>query len=499
MAMAPSQTAGHVAAAGGARRHGTILHHHTILTLHLSGNRRRRSLKKEESRSRLSRSLSSPGGCGGGRLVEEQGGVSEESGRPKVHEYVHVNVSGRLFLIHSDNLDRFPGSLLGNVAERGEYWRDDLRALYFDRNREFFSAVHQYYQSRGSFTYPPSVTDSVVIDKELAFWRIDITESDDEEDLDSVQAFLQTANPTNKQKLYLLLNSARSSTSAHVLAWTDCSLIALSIIMIIIESEPMYKKHFSDEEEEAHKYAFAANAVIMAYFTLDFVMRVASHPSFVGFCKMCLPWLDLLSILPFYLELAMLAITDDKSAAANVHFESNHSRNDFYTVLRVCRIFRVTRVFKLVRRCESLMVLMTALSKTKKELMLLAGMVSISAVFMGSIMFYIEVDPASRHDPDYAYDEHSFSSIPSSCWWAIITITTVGYGDIVPQTFLGKVVGSFAVFLALILIALPATIIVTKFSEEYEKGNRRIQRVGRHANSLDLSHGDLCQDDSSEH
>lgn len=186
-------------------------------------------------------------------------------------------------------------------------------------------------------------------------------------------------------------------------------------------------------------------------------------------------------------------------------------------VLRLCRIFRVTRVFKFARRSENLLILLKAVGNTYQELILLSGVVSLAVVSFGSIMYTIESLPTSSNHPfckllkyhemvdnstlrlyngtslkytmlprpdnnhTLTVEEESglvtsvfcqntqFSSILMSCWWAVITVTTVGYGDMIPLSTLGKCMGSFAVFCGLIIIALPATIIVTRFSEEYER------------------------------
>ncbi|XP_063691584.1 potassium voltage-gated channel subfamily A member 10-like [Bolinopsis microptera] len=335
----------------------------------------------------------------------------------RVRDFTRFNVSGRVFLIRTENLNMFPDTLLGS-SDKNTFWRDDLNAYYFDRNREFFVSVQQFYQLKGVFRYPShAIEDPVVIRREL---ELPANSSDGF----SLKA-IKSVDPSQREKLYNLLNFANSSSSANVLAWVDCLLIGLSVIMLIIESEPTYKKYFAENGQEAHKFAFAANSVIMGYFTFDYVLRIIAHPSTLG-------------------------------------------------------IFRVTRVFKLVRRCEALLVLVRALSRTTKELLLLAAMVSLSALLLGSVMYYVEyshevAEACSRQGREMSM-RCKFNSIPNSCWWAVITITTVGYGDMVPETFPGKIVGTIAVFLALVLIALPATIIVTKFSEEYEKGVSQVEQ-----------------------
>lgn len=383
----------------------------------------------------------------------------------KISDYTNINVAGRNYLIKDTALEKFPNTLLGS-SDKEQFWREELKAYYFDRNREAFIAVQQFYQSNGQYSMPHSVSRDVVL-KELNFYRIS-QELEDKESDGFELTQVATDDPNFREKIYMLLNFPKTSTSANVIAWTDCFIILLSISLLIIESEPSFKKYFSDNDEVAFKYAFGANCIIMAYFTMDYFMRLFSHPAKVEFFKLYLPWLDILSVMPFYVEVVMMIM--EKRAAAEGGGEGHEEeighhagqQSEAYVMLRVCRIFRVARVFKLVRRCDSLLVLIKALSKTKNEMVLLAGIVSMTSLVLGSVMYLVE----SENNQDY-------NSILMSCWWSVITITTVGYGDMVPKSFMGMICGSVAVFIALVLIALPATIIVTKFSEEYEKTNQK--------------------------
>ena len=243
-----------------------------------------------------------------------------------ISKYTRINVSGRVFLIHEEHLRNYPKTLLGS-RDREKYWREDLDAYYFDRNREFFVSVQQFYQREGEFCLPHAIDDRNVIKEELNFYRISVKlRPKDGFELEEIV----TLKPSKNEILYMLLNFPKSSTSANVLAWLDCILIGLSVVMLVIESEPMYKKYFSDRDEHAHTLSFAANCIIMGYFTIDYVLRLSSHPSTIGFFKLHLPWLDLLSILPFYVELVMMMMPSGDEAG-------EHSHDDkAYTILRVC-------------------------------------------------------------------------------------------------------------------------------------------------------------------
>lgn len=93
---------------------------------------------------------------------------------------------------------------------------------------------------------------------------------------------------------------------------------------------------------------------------------------------------------------------------------------------------------------------------------------AMGVVTFGSIMYYIEED-----QPD-----SEFNSILKACWWAVVTMSTVGYGDLYPTSVPGKLVGSVVVFLSMVFMALPMTIIVSKFSRAYEEMKEPHQMVG---------------------
>lgn len=198
----------------------------------------------------------------------------------------------------------------------------------------------------------------------------------------------------------------------------------------------------------------------MAFFTADYMARLWSAQSKNAFLKQILPWMDLLSILPFYMELAIMAYHGPQEAAAGS--AEQQGSGGWYVVLRVCRVFRVIRVFKLARRSENLLILLKAVGNTSTELFVLFVMVFMVVLMFGSIMYTVEKTTSVNGTT-------KFTSIMSGCWWSVITVTTVGYGDMYPETPLGMVLGTVALMLGLVLMALPVTIIVAKFSDEYER------------------------------
>ena len=126
--------------------------------------------------------------------------------------------------------------------------------------------------------------------------------------LSSIIKIPATNVPTSSQA-YVLLNYPKSSQLATVLSLIDCVLIFLAVTLLILETEPQFKDHFENPSNPYYKYLFWLNTTIIVYFTLDYLLRLFTHASFKQFFKMFLPWLDLLSILPFYIEVLMMLVT----------------------------------------------------------------------------------------------------------------------------------------------------------------------------------------------
>ena len=252
-------------------------------------------------------------------------------------------------------------------------------------------------------------------------------------------------------KVHNFLQDPRSSGFAAVWHGMDIFFICISIAFLVFESEPKYKKNFTEKEADFFWPLFITNCIIMGFFTTDFIVRLLTWPKFIDFWKNFFNVLDILSILPFYVGLLA-------NGVGNGVGDENDPNNQSYVVLRVCRIFRIVRIFKFVRHSRDLLIIMKAVSNAKRELILLVCLLFIFVITFGSIMYYIE----SESTPE-------FDSIMKSCWWVIVTITTVGYGDMCPTSAGGKLFGGFVLTLGIVFLALPMTIIVSKFSFVYER------------------------------
>lgn len=194
----------------------------------------------------------------------------------------------------------------------------------------------------------------------------------------------------------------------------------------------------------------------VAVFTVEYILRIWSsdveerfRDPLTGRLRFIItPFalIDLMAILPFYLPFVF----------PDLRF------------LRAIRLFRLFRVLKMARYSDSLAIFMNVLKLKKDELMLMLFAILILLVVSSSMMYEAEHEA----QPD------AFSSIPAAMWWGVVTLATVGYGDMYPVTPLGKLIGSVVVVLGIGLFALPTGIVASGFAEVMQRTKEAREKQG---------------------
>lgn len=249
-----------------------------------------------------------------------------------------------------------------------------------------------------------------------------------------------------RRRLYEILEQAREGD--RVSRVTDIALmvlILLNVVMVVFETvDWLYVR--------ASVFFTTFNLVSVAIFSVEYVLRLwvcvesdevgRQHPFWgrVRYAFTPLALVDLVAILPFYLPLLGV---DLRSA-------------------RALRVLRILRLLKFARYSRGLRILLRVLQDRREELFAALGMLLALLVLSSSVVYYAE-----RHAQPEA-----FSNIPETMWWAIATLTTVGYGDVYPITTLGRIFGAVVAVSGLLLLALPTGIVGAGFVEEF--GRKRV-------------------------
>lgn len=203
--------------------------------------------------------------------------------------------------------------------------------------------------------------------------------------------------------------------------------ILINVSLVMVESMP--------EIGQKHPQTFyIIDWVFTIIFTLEYIFRVYSSPERKKYIFSYWGFIDLLSILPTYLSLI---------------FVGYH----YLLMIRVLRLLRVFRILKLMKFTREGQLLLQALKLSGYKITVFISFMFAFSVLIGTLMYVIE------------HGNAGFSSIPASIYWAIVTITTVGFGDIVPATYVGKCLASIIMLSGYAIIAVPTGIVTVELSK----------------------------------
>jgi voltage-gated potassium channel len=233
-----------------------------------------------------------------------------------------------------------------------------------------------------------------------------------------------------------------------ILLW----IIFVSVVVVVLESVPTLHVRFG-------AFFFYAEWTITVLFTIEYLLRVWSSNTRLRYVLSFWGLVDLLSILPSYLELI------------NFGFH-------YLLAVRILRLLRVFRVLKLASFNHEAQKLLLALKGSGRKIAVFLMAVFSIMVLLGTVMYVIEGG------------ENGFTSIPQSIYWAIVTVTTVGFGDVVPQTVLGKCLSSVAMIIGYAIIAVPTGIITVELAKNKSK-DKICEQCG-HDNPDDAHYCNQC-------
>lgn len=203
-------------------------------------------------------------------------------------------------------------------------------------------------------------------------------------------------------------------------------LILLSVIFVMIESIPGMSEHIYD-------YLYIGEWVITIFFTIEYILRIISVRKPFRYIFSFYGIIDFLSTIPLYLSFILVG-------------------SNYLLTVRALRLLRVFRILKITRYIGEANRLRNALNNSRPKILVFLFAVLIIATIAGTVMYLVEGE------------ENGFTSIPRSIYWCIVTLTTVGFGDIAPTTPLGQFIAAFIMILGYGIIAVPTGIVTAEYN-----------------------------------
>ncbi|CAL8336365.1 unnamed protein product [Lota lota] len=391
-------------------------------------------------------------------------------------EKVVINVSGLMYETQLSTLNRFPESVLGNPVKRIKYFDHMKNEYFFDRNRPSFDGILYFYQSGGKLKRPANVPLDVFA-AEIVFYELGNEAMEQFREDEGFVTEAEVLLPTNDvhRQFWLLFEYPESSSAARTVALVSVMVIVISIFIFCLETLPEFRDdrdivpgvtqiiNGTTVTSAAHSVPkdfmaymtdpfFIVETICIVWFCFELCVRFVVCPSKSAFFNNIMNIIDIVSITPYFVTLGTeLAATPDE--------DLNSSQNASLAILRIIRLVRVFRIFKLSRHSKGLQILGQTLKASMRELGLLIFFLFIGVILFSSAIYFAEVDEPHTQ----------FVSIPDGFWWAVVTMTTVGYGDMCPITMGGKMVGTLCAIAGVLTIALPVPVIVSNFNYFYHR------------------------------
>ncbi|XP_004586122.1 potassium voltage-gated channel subfamily S member 1 [Ochotona princeps] len=421
-------------------------------------------------------------------------------------EALRVNVGGVRRCLSARALARFPGTRLGRLQaaaseEQARRLCDDYdataREFYFDRHPGFFLGLLHFYR-----TGRLHVLDELCVfafGQEADYWglgesalaaccrgrylerRVARPRAWDEDsdtpssvdpcpdEISDVQRELARYGAARcgrlRRRLWLTMENPGYSLPSKLFSCVSIGVVLASIAAMCIHSLPEYQAReaaaavaavaagrSAEEARDDDPVLRRLEYFCIAWFSFEVSSRLLLAPSTRNFFCHPLNLIDIVSVLPFYLTLlAGVALGDRRGAGGE-------ELGDLGKVVQVFRLMRIFRVLKLARHSTGLRSLGATLKHSYREVGILLLYLAVGVSVFSGVAYTAEKE-----------EDVGFDTIPACWWWGTVSMTTVGYGDVVPVTVVGKLAASGCILGGILVVALPITIIFNKFSHFYRR------------------------------
>eukprot|EP00079_Xenopus_tropicalis_P036537 XP_017950308.1 PREDICTED: potassium voltage-gated channel subfamily G member 2 [Xenopus tropicalis] len=412
--------------------------------------------------------------------------------------HVIINVGGIKYRIPWTTLENCPLTRLGKLKTCNNYdeimdvcddYDINCNEFFFDRNPCAFRTIMTFLAA-GKLRILREMC-ALSFQEELIYWGIEEEQLEwcclrklqqKEEELAEAKMYEGESGISKENSQSALQDSGRlaqcmkhlrdmvenphSGIPGKIFACLSVSFVAITAVSLCISTMP----DFRDEEDRGECSQkcydiFVLETVCVAWFSLEFVLRFIQAESKCVFLRTPLNMIDIMAILPYYITLIVDALSGGKTGGAG-----NNYLEKVGLVLRVLRALRILYVMRLARHSLGLQTLGLTVRRCTREFGLLLLFLCVAMALFSPLVYLAENELGAKQE---------FTSIPGSYWWAVISMTTVGYGDMVPRSIPGQVVALSSILSGILLMAFPVTSIFHTFSRSYTELKEQQQRASR--------------------
>ncbi|XP_070470058.1 voltage-gated potassium channel regulatory subunit KCNG4 [Equus przewalskii] len=422
-------------------------------------------------------------------------GARDASPAADLKKEILVNVGGRRYVLPWSTLDDFPLSRLSKlklcrnheeIAQLCDDYDEDSQEFFFDRSPSAFGAIVSFLAA-GKLAL---LREMCVLSfrEELTYWGIEeanlekcclrellkrleeLAELRREEALQRQRDAGGPAAAASRWGLCMhwlreTVENPQSGLPGKVFACLSILFVATTAVSLCVSTLPDLRAE-EDKGECSQKcyYIFIVETVCVAWFSLEFCLRFVQAQNKCQFFQGPLNIIDILAISPYYVS---LAVSDEPQEDGERPGGSSYLEK-VGLALRVLRALRILYVMRLARHSLGLQTLGLTVRRCTREFGLLLLFLCV-AVTLFSPLVYVAENESGR--------VLEFTSIPASYWWAVISMTTVGYGDMVPRSVPGQMVALSSILSGILIMAFPATSIFHTFSHSYLELKREQEQL----------------------
>ncbi|KAL4617252.1 potassium voltage-gated channel subfamily V member 2-like [Arapaima gigas] len=413
-------------------------------------------------------------------------------GSPSKNYMLNINVGGKAYQISYRVAARYPKTRIGRLATYRDHNRkldlcDDYivqnNEYFFDRDPDIFRSIFNFYRT-GILCIKDELCPRNFLE-EINYWgvrikntqrccRISFEERQDEineqlkvqrelqaevEIEENEELFRGMAFGPTRWVIWNLMEKPFSSVTAKLMAVASSFFVLVSLVAMTLNTVEEMQYKTAAGQPSGRTYGEYVETFCIAFFTIEFLLRLVSTPDLRHFCKSALNAVDLIAILPLYLQMALEYFENEDYGRHGHDIEKVGRVGKVGQVLRIMRLMRIFRILKLARHSTGLRAFGFTLRQCYQQVGCLFLFIAMGIFTFSAMVYTVE------HD----VHKTNFTSIPHAWWWAAVSISTVGYGDMFPETHLGRIFAFACISFGIILNGMPISILYNKFSDYYSK------------------------------